>query len=154
MEQWKKSGKQHMKGMQYQNKHLIKLSVRLQLEQPQHLDVLLLSTHLWPQTANVQRLQCESVRTVRAGVMTQKLLLRSCGMHSGCACKCFVMALSLVATRLSGDFLYSLSGICCFILSENRWHVSPTYYLVFYLHNLRTGCCFLLCELISAAQRK
>ena len=56
----------------------------------------------------------------RAGVMTLKLLLRSCGMHSGCACKCFVMALSLVATRLSGGFLYSLSGICCLILSENR----------------------------------
>ena len=51
-----KCGKQHMKGMQYQNKHVIKLSVRLQLEQPQHLDVLLLSTQLWPQTANVQRL--------------------------------------------------------------------------------------------------
>ena len=59
-----KCGKQHMKGMQYQNKHVIKLSVRLQLEQPQHLDVLLLSTQLWPQTANVQRLQCESVRAV------------------------------------------------------------------------------------------
>ena len=29
-----KCGKQHMKGMQYQNKHVIKLSVRLQLEQP------------------------------------------------------------------------------------------------------------------------
>ena len=56
-----KCGKQHMKGMQYQNKHVIKLSVRLQLEQPQHLDVLLLSTQLWPQTANVQRPQCESV---------------------------------------------------------------------------------------------
>ena len=59
-----KCGKQHMKGMQYQNKHVIQLSVRLQLEQPQHLHVLLLSTQLWPQTANVQRLQCESVRAV------------------------------------------------------------------------------------------
>ena len=59
-----KCGKQHMKGMQYQNKHVMKLSVRLQLEQPQHLDVLLLSTQFWPQTANVQRLQCESVRAV------------------------------------------------------------------------------------------
>ena len=29
-----KCGKQHMRGMQYQNKHMIKLSVRLQLEQP------------------------------------------------------------------------------------------------------------------------
>ena len=59
-----KCGKQHMRGMQYQNKHVIKLSVRLQLEQPQHLDVLLLPTQLWPQTTNVQRLQCESVRAV------------------------------------------------------------------------------------------
>ena len=59
-----KCGKQHMTGMQYQNKHVIKLSVRLQLEQPQHLYVLLLSTQFWPQTANVQRLQCESVRAV------------------------------------------------------------------------------------------
>ena len=66
-----KCGKQHMKGMQYQNKHVIKLSVQLQLEQPIYIYMPCLAKHtgcLYYSRASMRYLAKSHLNTCSAGI--------------------------------------------------------------------------------------